>query len=385
MNRIIRKLLTIFENIRNRLKIKNSNQQCANLDFPEHDNSSDLKEVSKSQNKKIHSNNSSALDSFKSFLNLKQFDQVPLGNFRHGYVYAGNETVISETHFGCQLFLNLKNFDVVPAILKTGWWEPWNDKLVRSILNEDDTYVNCGANFGYFTLLGAYCVGHKGTTISIEANPWLFDHLMKSILYSGMKDRTHAFNCAVGHTSGEEMSVMFAPEWAGGGYVNSNEDKKVEEIPLTSESLANFKWPDTLSGKHNKGKGRMYETSHYSSLLSAKVPTLTLSDICEDIASDVRLIHMDIEGAEPGTILGSKELIASCKDLFMIFEWSVHARKDDEKRDALEALNFLMDQGFKFYKITPHGDAYLDFPKLQKMDKDGLMSEGHCDIFCTRQ
>ena len=64
------------------------------------------------------------------------------------------------------------------------------------------------------------------------------------------------------------------------------------------------------------------ETGAYKHMLTAKVPTMKLDDICNGITSEARLIHMDIEGAEPGTILGAQELIAGSRDLFMIFEWS---------------------------------------------------------------
>ncbi len=324
----------------------------------------------------------------RSKLNMHRVsnDQPPSGNFQHGYVYAGDKTVISETHFGCQMFLNLRNFDVVPSILKTGWWEPWNDKLVRSILREKDTYINCGANFGYFSLLGAWCVGSEGKTVAIEPNTWIFEHLMKSILYSGMLDRTKALNCAVGAVTGEELSLMFAPEWAGRGDVQFEDNRKVVKTPISEEALEKFKWPNALGDQHIHGPTREYRTGKYSELLSAQIPTNTLDDICSGDIAEARLIHMDIEGAEPRTILGAKELISGSRDLFMIFEWSIiDQRSDASKVQAEKAIDFLIDQNFKFYKITPPGDAYKDFPDLIAMDKDAIMVAERCDIFCTRQ
>ena len=106
-------------------------------------------------------------------------------------------------------------------------------------------------------MLGGFCVGAEGKTISIEANPWIFDYLMKGILYSGYLERTKAFNCAVGPVTGEELSVMFAPEWAGGGFVRFNDPHESAGIPLTDETLNACKWPDTLNGHNNQGPGRM--------------------------------------------------------------------------------------------------------------------------------
>lgn len=49
-----------------------------------------------------------------------------------------------------------------------GIWESHISKLLTSILSEGDTFIDVGANFGYFTLLGSRLVGTSGTVMAFE-------------------------------------------------------------------------------------------------------------------------------------------------------------------------------------------------------------------------
>jgi predicted methyltransferase len=48
---------------------------------------------------------------------------------------------------------------------------PQETALVRRLLNPGMTFVDVGANRGYFTLLGASLVGPAGRVVSVEADP----------------------------------------------------------------------------------------------------------------------------------------------------------------------------------------------------------------------
>src|SRR5207248_1280122 len=53
---------------------------------------------------------------------------------QRGYHYYGNDLAMVETHFDAHLLLDLCDLSLTPTILKTGWWEPWIDILLRSTL-----------------------------------------------------------------------------------------------------------------------------------------------------------------------------------------------------------------------------------------------------------
>jgi FkbM family methyltransferase len=53
----------------------------------------------------------------------------------------------------------------------TGRYEPQETALVRHLLRPGMTFVDVGANWGYFTLVGAHLVGPTGRVLSVEADP----------------------------------------------------------------------------------------------------------------------------------------------------------------------------------------------------------------------
>src|SRR5579862_1229177 len=53
----------------------------------------------------------------------------------------------------------------------TGRYEPQETAILQHVLRPGMTFVDVGANWGYFTLAGAFLVGPTGRVISIEADP----------------------------------------------------------------------------------------------------------------------------------------------------------------------------------------------------------------------
>src|SRR5262245_457010 len=53
----------------------------------------------------------------------------------------------------------------------TGRYEPQETAILQHLLQPGMTFVDVGANWGYFTLVGAHLVGPAGRVIAIEADP----------------------------------------------------------------------------------------------------------------------------------------------------------------------------------------------------------------------
>lgn len=62
-----------------------------------------------------------------------------------------------------------------------GHYEPQETALVKNLLRPSMTFVDVGANWGYFTLLAASLVGPRGEVVSFEPHPTLFDLLASNI------------------------------------------------------------------------------------------------------------------------------------------------------------------------------------------------------------
>jgi tRNA G37 N-methylase Trm5 len=83
----------------------------------------------------------------------------------------------------------------------TGRYEPQETALVRALLGPGMSFVDVGANWGYFTLLAAHQVGRSGRVISLEPDPRLFPVLADNIAVNHLSQVT-ALQVAAGSESG---------------------------------------------------------------------------------------------------------------------------------------------------------------------------------------
>lgn len=67
-----------------------------------------------------------------------------------------------------------------------GYYEPQETVLMRHLLRPGMCFVDVGANWGYFTLLGADLVGPTGRVISFEPHPTLYSLLQSNVSMNGL-------------------------------------------------------------------------------------------------------------------------------------------------------------------------------------------------------
>src|SRR6266480_5728955 len=72
----------------------------------------------------------------------------------------------------------------------TGRYEPQETALVGTILSRGMTFVDVGANWGYFTLFGASLVGDGGRVVSLEPHPRLFATLCANVARNALRHVT---------------------------------------------------------------------------------------------------------------------------------------------------------------------------------------------------
>jgi len=85
-------------------------------------------------------------------------------------------------------------------------------------LQPGDTFIDIGANIGFYSLLTSYMVGSNGKVISIEADPTNFDRLVENILFNkannivpinyGVSDKTESIQlgiCTTGNRGGNSF------------------------------------------------------------------------------------------------------------------------------------------------------------------------------------
>lgn len=91
---------------------------------------------------------------------------------------------MSRTYFGARMLCDPNDF-VQRMILNFGFWEPNLSAFIAGTLRPGDVFADIGANIGYDTLLGARLVGPEGAVVSIEASPAISALLTDNVALNG--------------------------------------------------------------------------------------------------------------------------------------------------------------------------------------------------------
>jgi FkbM family methyltransferase len=213
-----------------------------------------------------------------------------------------------------QLYVRLNDFFIGAAIAREHAYEPGVTREIENFLFPGATFVDVGANIGFFTLLGAALVGPWGHVIAFEPNPENCQLLQRS-LDKNQFHNVQVFQNALAETA-QKLNFF-------GGTINSNgclihESERAESPRIIQVEAVT---------------------------LDQALPTLPRLD----------LIKMDIEGAEPRAWQGMSKTIQSYRPV-IILEFSPTAiRKTSQKSpeaflDALQEkywLHILPDVGGK--------------------------------------
>lgn len=289
------------------------------------------------------------------------------------------ETILAQTVFNTYICVPTWNVDVGVGIIRDGFIEPWTTKMVQSILSAGDIYINVGANFGYYTCLGGHLVGNSGKVISVEANPLVFSYLIRSLYWSGVINIVRAFLCAACDKKADKISFTFDPQYIGGGNLFSKSNKK-----NYGECIWDANNVQEMTDENNEyivGYGLTSATS---------VKGNTIDNImAKHSYKKIKLLHMDVEGAESLVIKGSKETISSSPDIELIIEWDPYSYRDQSRKKSIDEMwNFLIEkERFTVYRISP--DNYPGFghmPTLEKLDTlEKIFNVPHSDLYLKRE
>ncbi|HWZ46213.1 MAG TPA: FkbM family methyltransferase [Candidatus Saccharimonadales bacterium] len=72
----------------------------------------------------------------------------------------------------------------------TGSYEPLETLILQKVLRPGMTFVDVGANWGYFSLLGSHIVGRTGRVIALEPDPRTFAALQSNISRNSLDNVT---------------------------------------------------------------------------------------------------------------------------------------------------------------------------------------------------
>ena|SRR2546421_1452700 len=184
-----------------------------------------------------------------------------------------------------------------------GVWEPHLTRWINQRLAPGDTFIDIGANIGYYSLLASRLVGASGAVIAIEASPQTFSALEANLARNRARN-VRAVNIAVSDSVGT-VKLFRGPE------TNIGVTTIFEEEGL--------KW------------GCEFECEIESAPLSAILRP--------DEMKNARLIKIDVEGAEWAVVAGMSLLLSSGRaDLEAVVEMNPErlAQQGKQPEDILE-------------------------------------------------
>lgn len=114
-------------------------------------------------------------------------------------------TSVTLSHCGLKFALDLRNthdFQMFRAMSSGGGYEPGTSEIILSELREGSTFVDVGANNGYFTILSMSRVGPTGHVWSFEPHPEAFARLTGNVARNGSPRNVELFQLALGAESG---------------------------------------------------------------------------------------------------------------------------------------------------------------------------------------
>ncbi len=291
-------------------------------------------------------------------------------------LYLGNQRVLVSLDFGAKLIVPTWNLDVAVGIIRDGVIEPWTTAAIKALTRRNATYVNVGANFGYYMMLGAFLVDRGGLVVAVEANPYLIPDLIRSTYWSGFPDLVRLHQCAVSDRSGERLRLNFDPQFIGGGSVMGSMHGRQDPAECFWSA---DKVPLMKVRAHEVHKS----VGFYSSV---EVETETLDNILAETPA-VDVLHMDIEGSEPAAILGAELVIRRSPNLSIVMEWSPSYARMDANLDRVKGMDALLrEEGFAIYEILTKSLHPGAFPQVREIkDLEALMDIPHCDLVCLKR
>jgi FkbM family methyltransferase len=192
-----------------------------------------------------------------------------------------------------------------------GVWEPVLSAWVAQRLAPGDTFVDVGANIGYYSLLASTRVGGSGTVVAIEPHPGIFRELQGNLARNRARN-VRAVNLAASDRTGR------CRLFSGPG--------------------------------HNVGEATLFDDGNGAS--ECEVGTAPLSDILQPAeARQARLIKIDVEGAEESVVAGMEPILSGCRaDLEVVVEFHppLLARQGRRPEDLLARF---AGAGFRAYVL----------------------------------
>lgn len=194
-----------------------------------------------------------------------------------------------------------------------GVWEPHMTRWLRSRLKPGDTFIDVGANIGYFSVLASRLVGDEGRVVAIEASPAFHHRLLQHVRLNQCRN-VRAVNGAV---SDRRRTLTFLLASSANMGANSI-------VPYDGPTESSFEM----------------EAQPLPELLEA------------DEIARARVIKIDVEGAEGPVVRGMAAMLDRLRPDAEITVEVTPKRMAQLGDSAEELLRTMSDHGYHVYRLA---------------------------------
>lgn len=132
---------------------------------------------------------------------------MAMGAFLADTLAPDRRTIVS-TKMGLRFYVDpLSNLG--EALVSRGEYEPETEQMFREVLRPGNSFLDVGANEGYFTALAASLVGHTGYVAAVEPQGKLCDIIDINVSLNGGK--ANVVHGALGGVKGQPCELFLFP------------------------------------------------------------------------------------------------------------------------------------------------------------------------------
>lgn len=211
---------------------------------------------------------------------------------------------------------NTGDFTQYWSATQQGGYERATTILLKDLLKPGGTFVDVGANIGYYTAEASFLVGPLGRVYAFEPNPTTYSRLKGNIEANGVGGRAQAYNSALSDASSRVRLYLAGDDDAIGSMVRETRDSiEVEAVP----------GDEILAGQ------------------------------------SVDVIKIDVEGAELLALRGLKHTLEANATATLIVEWNRPYRTEELWRALSTGYRVARvretDAGYELVQLRTYSDA----------------------------
>jgi FkbM family methyltransferase len=255
-------------------------------------------------------------------------------------VYLGGHRALLDTVDNCMMFVDTRDMLLAPNLLVRNEWEADQTAVFKTLLRPGATFVDVGANIGYYTLLAARVLGADCKIFAFEPDPHSYELLRRNVIINAFHF-IETIPKAVYRRS-EKLRFHLRRNYSG--------NSSIAAMPPASLDF------------------------FYDEAEEIEVEAVSLD---EYFPADMRIdvLKIDVEGAEPGAFAGMRNTLARNPGIAVLSEWCPRQMRDAGNR-VEELIEEWRIQGLSAYRIDRN---------LEGVGLKDLVDIPYCNLLLKRR